>query len=102
MTSYKLPLSTGAQEFTITLASVTYRVRLIYRNDSMGGAWYLDFERLDGTASLNGIPLVLGADLFAQFPHLNFGHLVVEMSGSSAERPTYDDMGNFVNLIWSE
>lgn len=102
MTSYKLPLVPGAQEFTITLAGVTYRIRLVYRNDEFGGAWYIDMVRLDGTDSLLGIPLVIGADLLEQFQYKGFGHLVVEMSGSNTDRPNYTDIGNYVNLIWSD
>lgn len=100
MTEYRLPLTAGAQYFTINLDDVQYRMTLIYR-DAEGGGWFLDMVRSDGTDAIYGIPLILDTDILAQHHYKHFGHLRIEMEGGLCRRPTYKDMGSTVNLIWT-
>lgn len=100
MTMYKIPLTTGAQSFSINLGDVQYRMKLIYRS-SEGGGWFLDMERADETDAIYGIPLVLGVDLLKQHAHKSFGHLYVNMDGGAKHQPTYEEMGNTVILTWT-
>lgn len=97
---YQIPLIEGAQSFTINLGDFQYRMTLIYR-EADGGGWFLDMERTDGTDDIYGMPLLLDVDLLAQHLHKNFGHLYVQMDGGLTRRPTYEDMGNTVILIWT-
>ena len=100
MTMYKIPLTTGAQSFSINLGDVQYRMPLIHRDDD-DGRWFIANERADETDAIYGIPLVLGVDLLAQFAHKNFGHLYVNMDGGVNHRPTYEERGNTVILTWT-
>ncbi len=100
MTMYQIPLTTGAQSFTINLGDVQYKMTLIYR-DAEGGGWFLDMERSDGTDAIYGIPLVLGVDLLAQHSYKGFGHLYLNMDGGVTHRPTYEEMGKTVILTWT-
>lgn len=100
MTMYKIPLTTGAQSFSINLGDVQYRMTLIYRSAECGG-WFLDMERSDKKDAIYGIPLVLGVDLLEQHVHKGFGHLYVSMDGCANHQPTYEDMGNSVILTWT-
>ena len=101
MTMYQIPLTSGAQSFTINLGDVQYKMTLIYR-DAYGGGWFLDMERTDETDAIFGIPLVLGVDLLAQHSYKNFGHLYVEMDGGIKRRPTYEEIGTTVILKWTD
>lgn len=101
MAEFLIPLSSGAQSFTIALGKVQYKLTLIYR-DAEDGGWFLDIERQDTNDGLFGIPLVLGADLLEQHAYKRFGHLRCELDGQSKRNPTYEDMGSVLSLMWSE
>lgn len=101
MSSYQIPLSAGAQSFSIVLGGVQYRMTLIYR-EAAGGGWFLDMVRADGTDAVYGIPLVLGADLLAQYDYKGFGHLHCSLSAGKEHKPDYEDVGSTLTLIWSE
>lgn len=101
MAQYQIPLSEGAQLFTISLGDYQYTLTLIYR-DADGGGWYLDMERADGSGLICGIPLVLGIDLLAQHKHLGFGGLYASLDGGAERYPTFDDMGKLLTLIWDD
>lgn len=98
---YIIPMSEGAQSFTVQLGGERFRLTAIYRDNSRGGAWYIDFEKSDKSDGIYGIPLVLGTDLLGQYPHKGFGHLWIEKSDGTMTRPNYADMGTAVNVVWS-
>lgn len=98
---YRIPLTAGAQSFSVNLGGVQYRMTLVYRT-AVGGGWFLDIVKNDETDSIYGLPLVLGVDLLAQHQYKNFGHIFVEMEGGRTDRPTFEDMGQYVNLLWSD
>ena len=96
---YEIPLTAGAQSFSISLGDAQYQLTLIYRDADCGG-WFLDMSRADGSAAVCGLPLVLGVDLLAQHQHLHFGHLYVVLDGGAVRAPTWDDMGTKISLEW--
>lgn len=98
---YRIPLSEGAQRFSIGLGDFQYQLSLIYR-EAVGGGWFLDLVRADGTDAIYGLPLVTGVDLLAQHQYKGFGHLYVELEGGSPRTPTYDDMGKTISLYWED
>jgi len=65
-TIYPIPLQAQPQELTIQLGGVTYTLTLNYRNTDMGG-WVLDIGDSNNSPILQGVPLVTGANLLAQY-----------------------------------
>lgn len=97
---YEVPLSPKAQTFSIALAGVSYQVTLMWR-DAEGGGWFLDFASATGTPILQGVPLVTGADLLAQYAHLGFsGSLVVQTDHDPDATPTFTNLGDLSHLYF--
>lgn len=93
-TAFQVPLQVGTpQQLSITLAGVVYQLTLVFRNDPAGG-WYLDIADASNTPLLQGLPLVTGADLLAQYAYLKFGgKLVVQTTSNPDAVPTFDNLG---------
>jgi FtsP/CotA-like multicopper oxidase with cupredoxin domain len=92
MALYKIPLSSEAQKFSISLAGVTYRLRL--RWNSNNSTWTLDIADFTGVPILQGIPLVIGTNLLAPYPYLDFGgKLMVANDDGSPTPPNYSALG---------
>lgn len=99
-TVYEVPLSPQAQDFTIALGGVTYQVRLMWR-EAVEGGWFLDFSDATGAPILQGVPLVTGADLLAQYAHLGFvGSLVVQTDHDPDAIPTFTNLGELSHLYF--
>jgi hypothetical protein len=98
---FKIPLQVGTpQKFTITLGQVDYQLTLQYRNVAEGG-WILDISDTVGNPIVQGIPLVTGVDLLAQYRHLGFtGRLWVQTLSDPDAVPTFDNLGNDGLLYW--
>lgn len=98
---FEIQLTPNAQKFLITLASVQYRLTLIYRTATEGG-WFLDISDSSDTPILHGIPLVTGADLLEPYPDLNFGgSLYVTTDGDPIAVPTFDNLGTASHLYFA-
>lgn len=100
---FTIPLQVGVpQTFSIQLGGTTYQLTLLYRNDSSGlGGWVLDIADSSGNPILQGVPLVTGADLLAQYKHLGFtGALVVQTTSNPDAVPTFANMGVDGLLYW--
>lgn len=100
MTWYEIPLTAGAQKFTITLASVEYQARLDWCAADQGG-WLLSLADATGAPLAAGIPLVTGADLLGQYAYLGIGGaLYVTTDGDPDAAPTYANLGGLARLYW--
>ena len=83
MTPYEIPLSPNPQTFAIALAGVSYQLTITW-NPAMA-CWVLDIANEDREPIVNGIPVITGLDLLAQYEYLNLGgSLVVQTDGSSS------------------
>ena len=90
---FEIPLSPTPQRFAITLGGVDYTFTLRYRNVPEGG-WYLDIADSEKTPIVDGIPLVTGVNLLAQYKHLGFtGRLWVQTIDDPDATPTFDNLG---------
>ena len=98
---YNVPLQVGTpQTFSIQLGGVTYQMTLLYRNDPSGG-WTVDIADSSGNPIVQGIPLVTGADLLAQYKHLGFGGaLFVKTTADPDAVPTFESLGADGQLYW--
>ena len=72
MSVYTIPLAARPERFAITLAGVTYTLRLTFC-DTDEGVWILDFADATGTPILCGIPLLPAQNLLAQYQYLGIG-----------------------------
>lgn len=92
MTPYEIPLTPEAQSFHITLGGIDYSLRLLW--NAPDSVWLLDLNDTNGTPILQGIPLVTGVDLLAQFAYLGLGgQLVAQTDNAPDAVPTVDNLG---------
>lgn len=100
---FLIPLQVGTpQTFSVQLGGVTYQLTFLYRNDPGGqGGWTLDIADAANNPIVQGIPLVTGADLLAQYRHLGFtGKLIVQTTSNPDAVPTFANLGNDGRLYW--
>ena len=97
---FGIPLS-PPETFTISLAGVTYTLRVQYRNAPGGGGWYLDIGDSQGNPLVQGIAMVTGCDLLGQYAYLGIGGGLVLTSGKTPDEPaTFDNLGSDVGLYF--
>lgn len=101
MAMWQIPLIEGAQRFSVSLGDNLFKMSILYRTAPQGG-WFLDMELADGSDAIYGIPLVLNTNLLGQYQYKEWGSLVAQMDGGILTRPSYDDMGKNVLLLWSD
>ena len=96
-TLFQIPLANIPQEFSITLAGIQYVVVSKWNEYS---GWVLDFyDAITSLPIVMAIPLVVGADLFAQYKYLGLpGQAVVYTDGDQYAEPTMDNLGTASNL----
>lgn len=104
MQIFEIPTQPAAQTFLVTLQGVEYRFTLTYKSaphdGEEWGGWLLDLNR-GGVRILSGIPLVTGADLFAQYRYLGLtGSLIVSTPGDESRRPTFEGLGTETRLYY--
>jgi hypothetical protein len=98
MTVTLIQFTPASQRFLLTLGGVEYTMRLRWIA-AVEGIWVLDIEQPDGTAMVNGIPLVTGSDLLAQYRHLELGaQLIVASAGDVDALPTFEGLGSVSQL----
>jgi hypothetical protein len=100
--TYEIPLSPNAQTLAVKLAGTTYQLTVLWRDDPSGG-WILDLADNAGNPVISGMALVTGADLLAQYAHLELGFaLYVQSDNDPTAPPTYADLGVSAHLyaVW--
>jgi hypothetical protein len=96
---YNIPLSPGAQRFSVDLGDGDYRFRLIYRDADEAG-WSMDIDGPRGIA-IHGIPFVVGIDLLWQYRYFGVpGQLFAHRTDDGPEIVAYEDMGIAVQLVY--
>lgn len=96
---YEIPTQPQNQTFSISLNGVTYNLRLKW--NAPNASWVLDILDSQQDNILNGIPLITGADLLAQYAYLGIGgKLVVQSNYNPDEVPSYTTLGSTGNLYF--
>lgn len=91
-TPYEIPLTSKAQNFLIDLASTTYSIYLFW--NVAVSCWMINLNDASGNPIIQGIPLVTGADLLAQYSYMNLGGaLIVQTDFATDDIPTLSNLG---------
>jgi hypothetical protein len=104
----EIPLVSPPQTFSVTLNQVAYELTVRWRNPGafsgetlLPGAGYLDIADANGNPIVQGIPLVTGADLLAQYEYLGIGGaLFVQTDYDLNAVPTFENLGQTAHLYW--
>lgn len=99
MTPHLIPLIAQPQTLSITMAGTVYELSVSWNR--FGSCWVLDIADADGAAMVQGIPLVTGADLLAQYSYLGIdGQLVAQTDGDALLPPSFTNLGSQGNLYF--
>lgn len=100
MAKFEIPLSPQPQRFLIPINGTTYQLTVQWRDTDQGG-WVLDIADAQGAPIVNGMPLVTGCDLLAQYAYLGFGcALTVSTDFDPDAVPTFDNLGQTSHLYF--
>lgn len=101
-TNFVIPLTNDPQQFQISLAGKEYLMSCRW-NSADDAGWVIDFsDATNGTAIVNNIPLITGADLLSGLEYLGFeGSLFVLTDGNQFAVPTFLKLGIESNLYFS-
>lgn len=98
-TPYIVPLVPANQEFDISLAGVSYHLKVKW--NSFSNAWVLDIQDSQKENILTGIPMITGCDLLEQYAYLDIGGaMVVQSSNDPTLVPDYTTLGITGNLFF--
>jgi hypothetical protein len=95
---FEVPLSSGSQQFTITLGNIDYVVLLIW--NSVANAWVLDISDQNDNLLIGGIPLVTGVDLLQQYAYVGIGGGLVCTTDDGQGIPDYSGLGTTGHLYF--
>jgi hypothetical protein len=100
MNFYSIPLTNAAQAFGVLLGGVLYNVTVVYRDVPEGG-WVMDIADASQNPILQGVPLVTGIDLLAQYEYLGLGGVLAVVNAAAPNMPpTFDNLGSDALLYW--
>ncbi len=106
MTAFVIPTQPMPQRFSIALAGVVYNLtvrwnEVRYRGGLATPAWLVDIADAQNARIVSSIPLVTGADLLAQYRHLEIGgSLVVQSDNDPFLVPNFDTLGKTAQLYF--
>lgn len=95
---FEIPLSPEAQRFDIVLNNISYNMLIVW--NPISGCWVLDIYDSNNVALVQGIPLVTGADLLAQYAYLGFGGGLVCTVDAGIGVPTFAGLGETGHLYF--
>lgn len=99
MPVFEIPMAAQAQTFSITLNGKDYVMRTVWGQESE--AWLLDIADANEVPLVQGIPMLTGADLLAQFEYLGIGGaLIVQTDSNPDVVPGYDSLGTTGHLYF--
>ena len=98
-TAYTIPLISGPQTFTISLAGIQY-IFTIRWND-VSNCWVLDIADQNSDPLVSSLPMITGTDLLAQRRFLGIGgSLIVSSTNNPATIPDETSLGNTGKLYF--
>lgn len=98
-TPYEIPLQATPQLLSVTLAGVSYQ--LTVRWNAYANTWVLDIADQNGAGLAQGLPMLTGQDLLAQYAYLGIGgKLVVQTDQTPYALPTAGNLGTDSHLYF--
>lgn len=85
---------------TVTLDAVAYELEFVWNH--RGNYWCVTVSDSDGKALIAGVKVVLEFDLFKRYSKKNIptGLFIAIRDGVSKAKPTFDELGKTVNIIY--
>jgi hypothetical protein len=101
----EIPLTNSPVNFGIVLSGVRYELTFVYRDTTAAGGcgWTVDIADTYGAPIVCGIPLVIGADLLAQYEYLALGGIMLVATDGDAHGarvPTFANLGTGSHVYW--
>jgi len=97
--AYVIPLIPANQEFDISLAGVSYHLKIKW--NKFTNSWVLDIQDSQQNDILVGVPMVTGCDLLEQYEYLGIGGAMVVQSTNNPDLvPDYNTLGSTGNLFF--
>lgn len=100
-TIYEIPTVPQSSTQTISLNGTLYQIALNWC--APAACWMMNIADQNGNAIVNGVPLVTGADLLAQFEYLGIGSgigMFVQSDNDPDEVPSYGSLGSTSHLFF--
>lgn len=100
---FEVPLRPSPQKLTVQLGQITYILTIVWRDAPQQG-WVMDIADSQGAPIINGIPLVTGCDLLAQYRYLNLGGggiLFMQSDSDPDSVATFTNLGVTAHLYWA-
>lgn len=98
-TAYEIPFSATPQTFTITLNGIAYKLTVKW--NTIAQAWVMDIGNASNNPIVQGIPLITGADLLAQYQYLGIGgSIICQTDNDTNAVPTYDNLGKTSHVFY--
>lgn len=86
MSTFEIPLLPATpQQLSVQINGATYGLSLWWNDQDNGGTWYLDLADASDVPLVNGIALVPGVDLLAQYAYLSFGFELLAVSDTDPD-----------------
>jgi len=97
-----IPLTGQNERFSTALAQTPYQLQVVWRDDPCGqGGWILDINDSNGLPIINGMAMVSGADLLAQYEYLGIGGQLYIQNGLDPDAvATFTDLGTDTKLYF--
>jgi hypothetical protein len=98
-TAFEIPLSPSPQKLHIALSGVDHTLWLYW--NTAAELWFLDIGDTNETPLLQGLALVTGSNLLAQFAYVGIsGGLAVATDGDPTAVPTFTNLGVHSHLYY--
>lgn len=97
--TFEIPLQPENQQFTVSLAGVTYTMKLQWCAPAQ--CWNLDISDSQQNPIVQGLQLITGADLLAQLEYLGLGGALIVQSDFDVNAvPDYASLGSTGHLFF--
>lgn len=99
MPVFEIPLLATPQNLSVVLNNALYNLLVQWCDPA--SCWIVDIADANDNLLVQGVPLVTGADLLAQYGYLGFGgKLIVQTDNNTDAIPTFDNLGKTSHLYF--
>jgi hypothetical protein len=97
-----IPVRSDIDYYAMTVALGENDFRLTFAYNTRDDRWYMDIAKADGTALVNGVPMVVDTPLLLRYtnPALPEGYLIATDTTGEGIEAAKEDFGDRVQLIF--